>query len=126
MSHVDIKSLLGIDADTIEVLMNRAATLYSEGQFEAMRKTLKGVIALAPHDPRPHTLIGSSYLIEGRDRDAEAAYRAAHERDQDDLYTLVALGELKLRALELKDAVTYFEKLFAYNGQSIRLFRGQV
>ena len=38
MSTIDIKSLLGIDADTIEALMNRAAALYSEGKFEAMRK----------------------------------------------------------------------------------------
>ena len=112
MSTIDIKSLLGIDADTIEVLMNRAAALYSEGQFEAMRKTLNGVIALSPDDPRPHTLIGSSYLLEGRDRDADTAYQAAFERDPSDPYTLVALGELKLRALDLKSAVTYFEKLF--------------
>ncbi len=111
---MDIKELLGIDTETIDALLNRAATLYSEGQFDAMRKTLNGVIALAPEDPRPYTLIGSSYLLEGRDRDAETAYQAAYQRDQADPYTLVALGELKLRALELKDAVTYFEKLFEH------------
>ena len=113
MSNLDLQSLLGISSDTVEALLNRAAALYSEGQFETMRKTLDGVIALSPDDARAYTLIGSSFIQEGRDRDAETAYTAAYERDAEDPYTLVALGELKLRALDLPAAVPLFEKLFA-------------
>lgn len=110
---MDLKSLLGIAPQTIEALMNQAAEFYSNGQFEKMRKVLSGVIALAPQDPRPHTLMGSSYLLEGRDREAEQAYATAYTHDPSDPYTLVALGELKLRSLDLQEAVAYFEKLFA-------------
>ena len=113
MSKLNVKTILGLNDDTTEALLNQAAKLYSDGQFEKMRKVLNGVVALSPHDPRPHTLIGSSFFLEGRDREAEAAYQRAYQNDASDAYTLVALGELKLRALELEAAVNIFEELFA-------------
>lgn len=113
MSNDNLMTILGLNDDTTDALINQAALLYSDGQFEKMRKVLGGAVALSPRDPRPHTLIGSSFFIEGRDREAEAAYQRAYDCDASDPYTLVALGELKLRALELEAAVRVFEELFA-------------
>ena len=114
MSKTTIKAILGIQDSTVEALLNQAASLYSDGDHPQMRKLLRGVIALAPDDPRPHTLLGSSYLLEGRDLDAERAYSEAYTRDSSDPYTLVALGELKLRSLQLEAAVMLFKQLFEH------------
>ena len=112
MSNDKLTTILGLNDDTTDALLNQAALLYSDGQFEKMRKVLTAWLLLV-HTTHVHTLIGSSFFLEGRDREAEAAYQRAYQNDASDAYTLVALGELKLRALKLEAAVTIFEELFA-------------
>ena len=63
-------------------------------------------------DPRPFKLLGSCFLLQQNFEKAESTYNIAMELDPNDPYTLVALGELRLKGLKIAEAVPLFEKLF--------------
>ena len=82
-------------------MLHLATENYSDGKFSETRAILAGLIAINEADARLYKLLGSCLLLK------------AHTLDAQDPYTLVALGEIKLKALNIAEAVPLFEKLFA-------------
>ena len=113
MSDQELKDILQIAGDDFEAMLHLATENYSDGKFSETRAILAGLIAINDADARLYKLLGSCLLLEDRHRDAEKAYEKAYGLDQQDPYTLVALGEIKLKSLNLSEAVPLFEKLFA-------------
>jgi len=113
MSDQELTDILQLAGDDFEAMLRLATENYSEGKFSETRTILAGLIAINDKDARVFKLLGSCLLLEDRHRDAEKAYAKAHELDAKDLYTLVALGEIKLKSLNIQEAVPLFEQLFA-------------
>ncbi len=102
-----------IPTDTaFEMLLGSAIDAYSDGELNLAISICDALQSLHPTDARAFKIAASAYLMKERHHDAERIYEQAHNLDPSDPYTLVALGELKLRTLQLGDVATYFEPLF--------------
>jgi predicted Zn-dependent protease len=100
------------DRDT-ESMLRSALEAYSAGQLKQAETILVGLIALDETDVRPVKLLASCLFLSDRHRDAEGMYEKARAMDPDDPYTIVALAEIRLKALQLDSAIELFEQLFA-------------
>ena len=109
----DLRNLLKISDEDFEAMLRNAADCYTDGELGAAITILAGLIALETKDARPFKLLGSCLLLRNQHADAESTYTRAFELDPDDLYTLVALGELHLKGLRFSEAVPLFERLFS-------------
>jgi len=108
----NLRDLLGFSPERCEEMLRAALECYADGDFAQTETILVGLMTLAADDPRPVKLLASTCMLQGKDREAEALYEQARKMDPADPYTLVALGEIKLKALELSEAVKIFEELF--------------
>ncbi|MBI5511816.1 MAG: hypothetical protein HY903_23925 [Deltaproteobacteria bacterium] len=109
----DVLEALALPKADWEAMLRAAVECYSAGQLAQAATILAGLIAMDKNDARPLKLLASCLLLQDRHREAEQTYERALALDGGDLYTLVALAELKLKALKLADAIPLFEKLFA-------------
>jgi len=105
--------LIGFSPDRCEEMLRAALECYAESDFAQAETILAGLIALSDRDPRPFKLLASTLAVQGRHVAAERLYERAYDIEPDDPYTLVALGEIKLKALNLDEAIPLFERLFA-------------
>src|SRR5262245_46084009 len=105
-----------LEAAERESLLAAAVRYYGDGAFAECEGVLRALIALAPDDPRPWQLLGSSQLLNNRRTKARASYERARALAPGDPYTLVALAEIYLDDLEIREAVAVLEDLFALEG----------
>lgn len=96
-----------------EALLNTAIDCYSTGRFPEAEAILLGVTAAHPDEVRAWMLLGSTLMLQDRHTEAEQVYERAYALNPEDPYTLVSLGELKLNALKIDEAIALFGKLFA-------------
>ena len=108
-----LKDVLGMSSLDYESMLSTAVDCYSASKFSQAEAILIGLVTLNDEDVRPLKVLASCLLLEGRHIEAERVYELAHKLDPKDPYTLVALGEMKLKTLKLSEAVPLFEKLFA-------------
>ncbi len=113
MPPLNLKELFGLEAGDLEGLLRHAVEHYSAGRMREAEVVLAGLTLLAENDARPFKLLGSALLLQDRHTAAERVYTRACELDPKDPYTLVALGELRLKAYDIKGALPLFERLFA-------------
>ncbi len=104
---------LALPKSDCDAMLRVAVESYGAGNLQQAETILVGLIALDERDARPVKLLGSVLLLQERHREAEQAYELAFALEQDDPYTLVALAEIKLKALKLDEAIPLFERLFA-------------
>lgn len=102
---------LQLNAETIEALIRVAAEHYAEGNLNAARQVLEGVVATKLTDARPYKLLGSVYFLQEQHAQAIAHYQEAHRLDPQDPYILVALAELYLITLQLSACIELLGKL---------------
>jgi len=114
----ELFELLSLPKSDCEAMLRTAVECYGTGNFPQAETILVGLIALNEADPRPMKLLASCLLLQDRHREAEHAYERALELDPQDAYTLVALGEIKLKTLNLAEAIPLFERLFALDPDS--------
>jgi len=114
-------------SENYEYMLNVATDQYTEGNYVEVRRILTGLETANGADPRIYKLRGSCFLLEGNSEDAEKAYEMAYSIEPDDMYTLVALGEMRLQSLQLEAAAPFFERLFALDpeGQHPAANRGR-
>ncbi len=108
-----LRDLLHYPPERCEEMLRAALECYSAGEFAQAETILVGLISLDGDDARPVKLLASTSLLQNKHREAEQLYERAHQLDRKDPYTLVALGEIKLKSLKLEEAVPLFEALFA-------------
>ena len=101
-----------LSSDDFEAMLRSAAECYTNGALGQAITILAGLITIEKSDTRPFKLLGSCFLLQQNHEKAETTYARALELDPEDPYTLVALGELRLKGLKIVDAVPLFEKLF--------------
>lgn len=109
----DLRTLLRIPDEQREEMLRAAVDSYTNGDLAHAETILVGLIALDDTDVRSLKLLASTRLLKGRHRDAEQLYERVLEHDPHDPYTVVALAEIKLKALKLDEAIPLFEQLFA-------------
>jgi tetratricopeptide (TPR) repeat protein len=107
-----LRDLLGFSDADCDAMLRVAVECYGNGELAKAETILVGVMQLAERDARPVKLLASTLLLQEKHREAEALYERAHALDAADPYTLVALGEIKLKALKIKEAIPLFERLF--------------
>ena len=127
MAGKKLSDVLLFSSDDYEEMLRAAVEAYSADRLSHAETILVGLMTLDDDDVRPIKLLAACLLAQGRHRDAEAIYERALEMDADDPYTLVALGEIKLKTLELAAAIPLFERLFATdpNGEHPAANRGR-
>jgi Flp pilus assembly protein TadD len=94
-----------------EHFLGCAVDLYQRGDLPAAERVLRGVLPLADDDHRPWALMGAVLWQQGAPAAAEIYYRHALRHAPHDPYTLLALGELAMRALRWSDALKHFAVL---------------
>ena len=109
----DPRDVIVILPEDAEAMLRAAVDSYSAGKLSHAETILAGLIALKNDDARPVKVLASCMLLQQRHREAEAMYERALGLDADDPYTLVALAEIKLKALKVEDAISLLERLFA-------------
>jgi predicted Zn-dependent protease len=107
------RDILGFTGTDAEEMLRVAVECYGNGQLSTAETILVGLITIVDGDARPVKLLASTLLMQNKHREAETLYERALELDAADPYTLVALGEIKLKALKITEAIPLFEKLFA-------------
>ena len=108
----NIREIFQISPGDFESMLRNAAECYTNGQLGQAITILAGLITMEKSDARPFKLLGSCLLLQQDLERAESTYNVAMELDPADPYTLVALGELRLKGLKIAEAVPLFEKLF--------------
>lgn len=111
-TQTTINDVFQISADDFEAMLRSAAECYTNGELGQAITILAGLITIKKTDARPFKLLGSCFLLQHNHQKAEAVYTKALELDPEDPYTLVALGELRLKSLQILEAAPLFEKLF--------------
>jgi len=111
-SFKNIQEVFQISAEDFEAMLRNAAECYTDGKLGQAITILAGLITMEQLDARPFKLLGSCFLLQQNHEKAESTYCVALELDPEDPYTLVALGELRLKGLKISEAVPLFEKLF--------------
>ncbi len=127
MAGKNLTDVLLFSKDDREDMLRAAVEAYSADRLSQAETILVGLMTLDAEDVRPVKLLAACLLAQGRHRDAESIYERALAMEPDDPYTLVALGEIKLKTLELADAIPIFERLFAAdpNGEHPAANRGR-
>ncbi len=108
----ELRELLMFSQEDYENMLRAALESYTGGELSQAEAILVGLMTLNDEDSRPVKLLGSALLLQGKHVEAERVYEIAHEMDPDDPYILVALGEIKLKALKIPEAIPLFERLF--------------
>ena len=107
-----LRELLRFSSEDKDDMLRAAVDCYGNGDLSQAETILVGLMSLDEADPRPVKLLASTLFLLGRHVEAEHFYERALALDGQDPYTLVALGEIKLKALKLRDAIPLFERLF--------------
>jgi hypothetical protein len=125
----NLSEMLAFSSADCEEMLRAAVEAYAADRLSVAETILVGLITLNGEDKdvRPIKLLAAVLMAQGRHRDAERIYEQSLHLDPDDPDTLVALGELKLKTLEIGAAVPLFEKLFAAdpNGEHPAANRGR-
>ncbi len=119
MTEQKLRDILAFPKDDWEAMLRTAVECYSAGRLSQAETILVGLMALDDSDARPVKLLASCLFQQHRHRDAEALYEQARSLDPRDPYALVALGEIKLKALKLGEAIAVFEQLFALDPKGL-------
>ncbi len=115
---LNLKDLLNLGGADVDGLLRTAVEHQAAGRLREAEAVLSGLMTLAAGDVRPVKLLASVLVLQNRQAEAAETFERAHQLDPDDPFTLVALGELKLKAGDLAGALPYFDKLFLLDPKS--------
>lgn len=113
VSGKELRAMLLFSDGDYEAMLKAAVQLHQHGDLEQAETILVGLMTFDEDDLRPVKLLASTLFLKQRHAEAEDLYERALAKDGDDPYVLVALGEIKLRAFKLDEALPLFERLFA-------------
>lgn len=94
-----------------EVMLGQALRQYADEQFASAEKLLRALRAMIPKDMRPIKLMAAIRQMQKRYAEAAILYASVLERDPEDPFIIVALGEIKLHTYRVVDAVPLFRRL---------------
>ena len=108
------KSVLLLDGDNVNALMNQAMLFYDLQQFDAYVDNLKRVIQLDPDEADALNALGYFYADQGENLvEAEALLMRAYRLDPESYYILDSIGWLYFQKGQYDLAKTYLQKALA-------------
>ncbi|MFC1793197.1 tetratricopeptide repeat protein [Planctomycetota bacterium] len=105
-----ISKVIAIDPNFAMAYIALAATLGSQGKFEASEKAVRHALKMRPDLASAHWTLGFVLISQERYVEGEKELREAHRIDPDDAEPLNRLGELYLIQMEFDEAFDAFNQ----------------
>ncbi len=108
------KSVLLLDGDNVNALMNQAMLFYDLQQFDAYVENLKRVIQIDPDEPDALNALGYFYVDRGENLvEAESLLTRAYQLAPESYYILDSIGWLYFQKGQYEQAKAYLQKSLA-------------
>lgn len=109
-ARVHLKRAIELSPKSIDPYMVLAQLWLELGQTDEAVKVIEQLGAALPGEPTGYKRLGLALAERGETKHSERLLEHAHERDQGDFETLVALAQLREHAGKLKEALEGYER----------------
>jgi tetratricopeptide (TPR) repeat protein len=133
-ARADLRKIMKDDPKATWAQMMRAVFAQNEGHhLDEAEKDLRKAMAETDDDPDPGIALGAGLLAQGRDADAVAVLKAAHNNKKEDIRSAMLLAVALTRAGKADDAKALFKDLIqshddpkSWQVQLVRFYKGEI